>query len=105
MTRTERFLGWVGEWVKTPLVQFQLLDSAHRQSLEKGIISPEENVGVTNLNNGRAVVKDMRSPGEELVFSSSILQGEWSYVTSVTAAFKGNFLKNTIKLTAKQQKV
>ena len=91
--------------MKTPLVEFQLLDSAHRQSLEKGIISPEENVGVTNLNNGRAVVKDMRSPGEELVFSSSILQGEWSYVTSVTAAFKGNFLKNSIKLTAKQQKV
>ena len=76
MTRTERFLGWVSRWMgehaTVTFVEFQLLDSAHRQSLENGITSPEENVGIINIDNGRAVVRQEKSQrGVRLFFFHS----------------------------------
>ena len=76
MTRTERFLGWASGWMgehaTVTFVEFQLSDSAHRQSLENRITSPEENVGVISLDNGRAVLRQEKSQwGVSLFFFRS----------------------------------
>lgn len=51
----------MGEHATVTFVEFQLSDSAHRQSLENRITSPEENVGVISLDNGRAVLRQEKS--------------------------------------------
>ena len=51
----------MGEHATVTFVEFQRLDSAHRQSLENGITSPEENVGAINIDNGRAAVRQEES--------------------------------------------
>lgn len=60
----------MGENATATFVEFQLLDSAHRQTLENGITSPEENAGVINLDNGRAAVRHEQSQGGVSLFLS-----------------------------------
>lgn len=57
-----------GETQLQRLLSFSLDSALVRQSLENGITSPEENAGVINLDNGRAVVRHEQSQGGVRLF-------------------------------------